>query len=193
MEAAADDGCAGGERGVDVAIYQAGRAEHVLGQLLFVADAAGGDRRVSVAEVAVVDLGGDTEPGARGARQDGALDVGHGLDVLEFDVDQLDRVGGERLGLGDRDRDRLPGVQDLLAGERILRPAGPCGDDREIVGDEDGDDAGQLTGGGRVDRLDQRVGFVGEQQPRVQEAVDGDVGGVAGRAPNLRFGVATGG
>ena len=103
------------------------------------------------------------EPGARGAGQDRALHVGHGLDVLEFDVDQLDRVGGERLGLGDRDRDRLPGVHDLLACERILGPAGAFGDDRQIVGGEHGDDAGQLPGGARVDRLDQRVGVVGEQ------------------------------
>ena len=163
VEAAADDGCAGGERGVDVAIYEPGRPEHVLGQLLFVADAGGGDRGVGVAEVPVVALVGDVEPRARGAGQDGSLDVGHGLYVLEFDVDQLDRVGGERLGLGDRDRDRLPGVHDLLAGERIFRPARAFGDDRQIVGGEHGDDAGQLPGGGRVDRLDQRVGVVGEQ------------------------------
>ena len=60
------------------------------------------------------------EPGARRAGPDGALHVDDGLDALELELDQLDRVRRERFGLRDRDRDRLPGVHDLLAGERIL-------------------------------------------------------------------------
>ena len=192
VEAAADDDLAGGERGVDIAARQAGGAEHVLGQLLLVADPAGGNRGVGVAEVAVVTLVGGMEPGARRAGPDGALHIDDGLDALELELDQLDRVRGQRFGLRDRDRDRLPGVHDLLAGERILGPARAGGDDREVVGGEHGDDAGQLTGGGHVDRLDQRVGVVGEQEASVQEPVDGYVGSETGVAANLRLGVATG-
>ena len=46
-----DHHVAAGQRGVDVAVLEACRVEHVVGQLLLVADAAGGDRRVGVAEV----------------------------------------------------------------------------------------------------------------------------------------------
>ena len=68
------------------------------------------------------------------------LDVEHRRQRIGVDDDQRGAVLGGRLGLGDHERDRLAGPDDLLARQRLRGAAGAAGQ-RQVGGREHGDDA----------------------------------------------------
>ena len=81
------------------------------------------------------------DPGQRSAGRERLFDVDDGRERARFDVDELGAVGGRLGRLGDDQRDRLAGPHDLVPGERLEDPIAALGGDRQVGGDEDGDDA----------------------------------------------------
>ena len=122
-EGAPHDRIAGRERGLDVAVLELRRAEHVLGQVLVLAEAVGRDGCVGVADVGSLTDGGRFDPRSGRARSGGGFEVEDGLERIELDLDKLDGVLRDRLALGDHDRQRLAGVDDLLARRAARRAA----------------------------------------------------------------------
>ncbi len=144
---------------------------------------------MSVAEVGPLALVLGDDPRLRRPGPDGGLEVEHGLELVEIDLDALGAILGLRLGVGDHERDRLAGVHDLLAGERLVLPALAAGHERKVRGGEHGADAGHGTSIVGANRGDQRVCLVGEDEPRVEQRRDGEVGAEACGPADLRFGV----
>ena len=99
----------------------------------------------------------------------GGLEIEHRLDRLELDDHPLQAIGGMGLGIGHHDRQRLAGVEDLFAGQRLKRAAAPLARHGEVVGGEHRDHSGRLQRGRCVDRSDRRVRLVGEHQAGVQQ------------------------
>ena len=186
-----DDDVARGQRGVDIAVLQPCRVEHVVGKLLLVADAAGRDRRVRVAEVRAGIVGGDLDASARRSRPGGGLEVEHRLERIEVDLHELGAVLGGRLALGHHERDRMPCVDDLLARQRLVGAPATGRHQRQVGGGQDRNHPGDLQRGLGRNRGDHRVGLVGEDQARVQEPRDSDVGGEPRRAAHLGSRVST--
>ena len=112
------------------------------------------------------------DAGAGGAGPRGRLQIEHRLERLELDLDQLGAVLGERLALGDHDRDRLAGVDDLLARQRLVRAARARSHDREIRCGQHRDDARQRQGGVGANARDHRVRLVRQHEPGVQQPRD---------------------
>ena len=88
------------------------------------------------------------------------LEVEHRLEWLELKLDELGAVLGDRLGLGHDHRHRLPGVDSLLARERLVGAPATGADDRQVGRREHRDDTRQRQRGVGPDRGDQRVGLV---------------------------------
>ncbi len=122
----------------------------------------------------------------------GGLEIEHGRERLQFDLDSLRTVLGAGLGLGDDDRDRLAGVQDLGLGQWLVGPAGAGGLDREVLSGQDGRDAGGCFRRLGADRRDQRVRLVGEDEPRMEQPRNGEIGGEPRLPADLRLGVTPG-
>ncbi len=130
------------------------------------------------------------DPGQRRARRHRRLEVERGLERLDVDDDLVDAVGRRGLGLGHHERHRLAGVDDLRARQRL--PGATCGavDERQVGRGEHRDHPRHVERRRAVDAGDPPVRLGGEDQPRVQQAVDGDVGRVARRAADLALAVA---
>jgi hypothetical protein len=126
------------------------------------------------------------------ARLHRSLDVDDGCEWLVVDGDHLGAVLGGRLGLGDDQRERLPGEDDLLAREWFRSSIRALRREREIGGDENRDDTGNRERCLLVHASDSGVHLGGEDGARVQQAVDVPVRGVAGRARHLLRRVDTG-
>ena len=166
------------------------RAEHVLGQVLVLAEAAGGDGCVGVAHVGALTGGRRLDPRAGRARSGGRLELDDGLERIELDLDELGAVLRDRLVLGDHDRQRLAGVDDLLARERLIQPSRAGGFERQIGGGQDGDDAGQCARRVGRDRRDHRVRLVRQHQAGVQQPDDREIGREPRAAAYLGAGIA---
>ena len=128
------------------------------------------------------------------------LDVDDVGQHLVVDLDQLQRLLGDRLRRGGDGGDGVAVVQHLLARHHAARDVAEVdhqlagGGDQdghvgEIVAGDDGLDAGQLLGGRGVDRADARVRVRGAQHLADELAGQVDVGGVAGAAGDLVDGV----
>ena len=137
------------------------------------------------------DVAGRVVVDLRRAVGDRRLDVDDHGERLPVDVDQLERVLGGLLRLGDDGRDARAGERDAVDLERarrddeVLGPGGlPGARERvqvlEVLAGEDADDAGRGRGARGVDPADARV--------RVRRAQDRDVGHV--RAASGRRGTA---
>ncbi len=101
-------------------------------------------------------------PGARCV-----LEAEHRRQRLELDLDKLRAVLGQRLALGDDDRDRLAGVDDLLRRERLIRTSWPAAGERQVGGCQHGNHTCKRLGRVGPDHGDQRVRLVGQDEPRV--------------------------
>ena len=95
-------------------------------------------------------------------------------------------------GLGDDQRDRLPGPQDLLPGEGLVLALVAFGRHRQVGAGEDRDDAGHRKRLGLVDRHDPGMGGHGQHRAPVKEAANVDVGGESGAACHLGTAVDSG-
>ena len=181
---AAHHDVAGGERGVDVAVGQPRRAQDVVGQLLVLQSARchGG---VSVGDVRPLVGGGLDHPRPWRAGPGRGLQVHHRLERVQLHVDEACSVLRLRLGLGDHQRHRLPGVDDLFAREWLVQPSLPARNDRQVGSGEHGDDPGERLGLLGVDGGDHRVGLVGQDQASVEQPGYGRVARELGRAPYL--------
>ena len=80
-------------------------------------------------------------------------------------------VLGGLLGPGDHERDRLAGVDDLVAGERLEAPLRTGTDERKVARRQDRDDARDLERGRAIDPTDAGMGMHGGDDPRVQQAL----------------------
>ena len=159
--------------------------EDVAGELLLVGILlAVVDPRVDRLEIAAV-LRFLDQAGERRTFLHRALDVDSGRERLVLDDDELRAVLRSCVGLGDDDRDRLAGEDDLLTGERLGRAVGSRRREREIGREQDGDDAGNGECSFSVDREDAGVRLGREDRTSVEETVDMCVGGVPRRAGHL--------
>ena len=162
----------------------------VVRQLLLVAArvaATGrGVRAADVRAVALDDI--DTRPGR--ARRHRRLEIERCVQRLDVDDDLVDAVSRRGLRLGHDQRHGLPGVDDLRARQRL--PGAPRGarDEGQIGRGQDRDDPRHVERRRAVDAVDAPVRLGREDQPRVEQAGDGDVGGVARRAADLALPVA---
>ena len=127
----------------------------------------------------------DVDAGQRSVGLGRGLEVEHRLERLELDLDELDAVLGERLALGDHERDRLARINDLLAGERLEQATLAAALDRQIAGGQYGDHAWDLERGLGADRPDHRVRLVRQDEASVQQSGDLRVGGIAGGSSDL--------
>ena len=133
-------------------------------------------------------LGGPLEAGPRRAGHDRPIEVEDRFEKGRLDQDEGGRIGRGLGRLGDDERDRLAGPQDLAPGERLVEPVRAFGDDRQVGGGQDRDDAGDRERRRGIDPLDQRMGREGEDRSRVEEAAGPDVGRETGprRSPWAR-------
>src|SRR5207249_6688178 len=101
--------------------------------------------------------------------------VGDGRQRVVVDLHRLERVLGQVAALGDDERDWLADVADLVARERRLqagddtragaKPHGDAADVAQVLGRDDGADAGTAERHLRADRVKARV--------RVRRSEDG--------------------
>ena len=103
-----------------------------------------------------------------------------------LDLDERRCVGGGLGCLGDDERDRLAGPQDLAPGERLVEAVGALGDDRQVGGGQDRHDARDRERLRRVDPLDPGVRRQRQDRPGVEQAAHVDVGCEPGPAGHLR-------
>ena len=115
-------------------------------------------------------LGGPLEAGPCCAGLDRPIEVEDRFEQGRLDEDEGGRVGGGLGRLGDDERDRLAGPQDLAPGERLVETVRAFGDDRQVGGGQDRDDAGDRERLRGIDPLDQRMGREGEHRSGVEEA-----------------------
>ena len=118
----------------------------VVGQLLVVERGAlAADRGVRLLGVAAqVDVVHERdEPGERRFGRHRGFRVKDGWQWLGVDRDEADGVLGDRLGLGDDHRDRLPREHGLAARQRLEHPHVVAMADGQVGGREHGDHAGQ--------------------------------------------------
>ena len=146
-----------------------------------------------VAEIGAGAAASGAHPGAWRAGSRCRLEVEHGLERLELDHDRLGPIMRERLALCHDERNRLSGIDDLLARERLVQPPRPGARQRQLARGQNRDDTGELERGIGADRGDPRVRLVREHEPRVEQSGDLRVGGKAGAAGDLRLGVTAGG
>ena len=100
-------------------------------------------------------------------------------------LDEMDCVGRGLGGLGDDERDRLAGPQDLLAGERLVLALVAFGAIGQVAAGEDRDDAGHRKRFRLVDRHDPGMGRHGQNGSPVEEAAHVDVCREPGAAGHL--------
>ena len=114
-------------------------------------------------------------PDGRGVGLEGVERVEDGREVFVLDVDEADGVFGGGLGLGDDGGDGLAAESGLALRQHLAGPGGgrDLEDGGEVVGGDDGEDAGLLEGLGGVDPLDPGVGVLPEDEPDVEQAVEG--------------------
>ncbi len=181
-----DHAITGGERRRDVTALARNTVEDVRRELLAgVVLLALVDLGVNRLEVAALVIRLFDDARERGAGLHRRLDVDDGLEGLVVDDEQLGAVLGCCLGLRDDERHRLSGEHDLLTRERLGGAVGSRRGDREIGGGEHGDDAGHGERGVLVEATDARVRLGREHGPRMEEAVDVAVRGVARRPGHL--------
>ena len=121
----------------------------------------------------------------RGARLHRGLDVDDRIQWLVVDEDELGTVLGRGFGLGDDERDRLTGEDDLLAREGLRRPIRAGRREREVGGEQHGDYTRDRESRVLVHASDARVRLGREHGARVQQAVDVAVRRIPGRAGDL--------
>ncbi len=171
-ERSRDDDVARLEGGAEVARASVDAIEDVAGELLLVGVLlAVVDSRVDRLEIAAV-LRFLDQAGERRTFLHRALDVDSRRERLVLDDDELRAVLRSCVGLGDDDRDRLAGEDDLLTGERLGRAVGSRRREREIGREQDGDDAGNGECSFSVDREDAGVRLGREDRTSVEETVD---------------------
>ena len=99
------------------------------------------------------------------------VEGGDDVQRLVVDLDGGDAVLGGGVGLGEHDGDEVAGVEGLADGERRLRRIAVLVlGERQVVGGEDGDDAGDGEGGGLVDAVDAGVGVGAADGAGVEQA-----------------------
>ena len=170
-EAAADDDVTRRERGGRVAAPVAAARDDILGDGLVRGELLGAatDRRVLRLAGRAGLLGRPLEAGPRRAGRDRPIEVEDRFEQGRLDQDEGGRIGRGLGRLGDHERDRLAGPQDLAPGERLVETVRAFGDDRQVGGGQDRDDAGDRERRRGIDPLDQRMGREGEHRSGVEE------------------------
>ena len=186
-----DHDVARGERRRDVAAPEPGALDHVVRDRLVRRELLG-----SAADRRVLRFGrrsgvhvGPVEAGPRRARLDGTVEIGDRLERGRLDRDEQRGVGGGLGRLGDDERDRLAGPQDLVPGQRLVDSLRAVGHDRQVGRYEHGHHAGRRQRRVAVDPLDPGMGGHGQDRARVEQAARPDVGRKARPAGHLRTAV----
>jgi hypothetical protein len=128
-------------------------------------------------------------PRRRRAGRHRRLDVELGGQRPDLDDHRVDAVGGGGLALGDHERHRLAGEDDLFTRQRLAHAPSDAVDDRQVGRGEYRNHPGHGQRRLAVDALDPPVRLGGEHEPGMEQTVHRKVARVARRPAHLALAV----